>query len=107
MSYLAFLGLFLPLAGFIILLATSTIITRRLAGIIGCTTVFLSFICFVSLYFAMVNAGLTEHTFKLYEWIHYDNVQADFALHIDTLSLLMTFIITGVGFLIHVYSIGY
>ena len=37
----------------------------------------------------------------------YSPINAEFAIHIDALSLLMTLIITGVGFLIHVYSTGY
>jgi NADH-quinone oxidoreductase subunit L len=40
-------------------------------------------------------------------WIRYGNFSADFALYLDQLSLIMLLVVTGVGFLIHVYSVGY
>jgi NADH-quinone oxidoreductase subunit L len=43
----------------------------------------------------------------LYTWIHVDPLRVDLALRIDALSAVMVLIVTGVGFLIHVYSIGY
>ncbi len=46
-------------------------------------------------------------TVTLWPWIHAGRFSADFALQMDALSALMTLIVTGVGALIHVYSIGY
>src|SRR5579862_9380474 len=46
-------------------------------------------------------------TVTLWPWIHAGRFVADFALQMDALSALMTLIVTGVGALIHVYSIGY
>jgi len=43
----------------------------------------------------------------LYPWIHVGNLQVDVTFRIDALSGLMVLIVTGVGFLIHVYSVGY
>jgi NADH-quinone oxidoreductase subunit L len=40
-------------------------------------------------------------------WIRYGNFSADFALYLDQLSLIMLLVVTGVGFLIHIYSVGY
>src|ERR1035437_10781853 len=40
-------------------------------------------------------------------WIRSGNFSADFALYLDQLSLVMLLVVTGVGFLIHVYSVGY
>jgi len=40
-------------------------------------------------------------------WIRSGNFSADFALYLDQLSLVMLLVVTGVGFLIHIYSIGY
>ena len=40
-------------------------------------------------------------------WINAGNLHVDFALVLDQLSLLMLMVVTGVGFLIHVYSAGY
>jgi NADH-quinone oxidoreductase subunit L len=40
-------------------------------------------------------------------WIRSGNFTADFAFYLDQLSLVMLLIVTGVGFLIHIYSVGY
>ena len=40
-------------------------------------------------------------------WIRAGNFQADFAFYLDQLSLVMLLVVTGVGFLIHIYSVGY
>ena len=101
------LGLFLPLLGFLGLITFSGILGRRAAGVIGCTTIFLSFATFCSLLFAYNQGGMSPQEVTLFPWIHVGQINADFVLHLDPLSILMTLIITGVGFLIHVYSIGY
>lgn len=107
MLYAMCLGLFLPLIGFFGLVATSRFIERRWAGCIACTTVFLSFLCFSVLLFAYSQGKWSSETLTLFPWIHFNGIHADFTLHLDALSLLMTLMITGVGFLIHVYSNGY
>ena len=40
-------------------------------------------------------------------WIRSGNFRADFAFYLDQLSLVMLLVVTGVGFLIHIYSVGY
>ncbi len=40
-------------------------------------------------------------------WIHISSFTADFAFYLDQLSLVMLLVVTGVGFLIHIYSVGY
>jgi NADH-quinone oxidoreductase subunit L len=47
------------------------------------------------------------NTFDLFSWINVAGLQIPFSFLIDPLSMIMLLIITGVGFLIHVYSIGY
>lgn len=107
MLYALCLGLFIPLAGFIALLFYSQRIGRTLASIIGCAAIAISFICFAALLIVYTYTGASPQTYTLFKWIHFQSMNADFALHLDPLALLMTLIITGVGFLIHVYSIGY
>lgn len=101
------LGLFLPLLGFLFLVSFNRMIKRRACGIVACSTILISFLCFVSLLFLFLKSGMHDETFLLFKWIHVDRINADFTLHIDALSILMTLIITGIGFLIHVYSNGY
>jgi NADH-quinone oxidoreductase subunit L len=47
------------------------------------------------------------HTELLASWIRSGNFHADFAFYLDQLSTVMLLVVTGVGFLIHVYSVGY
>src|SRR6059036_1498774 len=47
------------------------------------------------------------HVETVAQWIRAGNFRADFALYLDQLSLVMLLVVTGVGFLIHIYSVGY
>jgi NADH-quinone oxidoreductase subunit L len=47
------------------------------------------------------------YSFALAPWIRAGSFQADFSFYLDQLSLVMLLVVTGVGFLIHVYSVGY
>jgi NADH-quinone oxidoreductase subunit L len=49
----------------------------------------------------------TPHTEFLATWIRAGSFQADFAFYLDQLSLVMLLVVTGVGFVIHIYSVGY
>jgi len=100
-------GLFTPLLGFLILLTFGSVLNKRLISWVGCSTVFISFACFVTIFYTYHAYSLDPIHFFLYNWVPVKGINADFALLIDPLSLLMTLVITGVGFLIHVYSIGY
>lgn len=96
-------ALFLPLAGFIILLALSEQLSRRIATIIGPGTILASFFCFAFIFFS----NASPRTITLFSWIPLETIKADMSIHLDSLALLMSLIVTGVGFLIHLYSIGY
>ncbi len=47
------------------------------------------------------------HVVSYFTWLRAGDLQVDFAYRVDQLSLIMTLIVTGVGSLIHLYSIGY
>jgi len=49
----------------------------------------------------------TPQTEMLAQWIRAGDFSVDFAFYLDQLSLVMLLVVTGVGFLIHVYSVGY
>src|SRR5450631_3046466 len=49
----------------------------------------------------------TPYTETLAAWIRAGSFRVDFAFYLDHLSLVMLLIVTGVGFLIHIYSVGY
>lgn len=107
MLYTVCFALFLPLAGFLGLTISAKIISRFWAGFIACATVLIAFICFSSILLIYTNEGLNPQNFSLFNWIPVHGINADFNLYINPVSLVMTLIITGVGFLIHVYSNGY
>ncbi|HTY36479.1 MAG TPA: NADH-quinone oxidoreductase subunit L [Bacteroidota bacterium] len=113
-SYTPLIVLF-PLLGFVFLgLLGSRIKNEKLLGVIGSGTVGLSFLVAVSLFFSMLGVHPEErkHVVELFTWIStFTGTSSSFsvsvAYQVDQLSILMTMIVTGVGFLIHVYSIGY
>jgi NADH-quinone oxidoreductase subunit L len=96
-------ALALPLISAVFLALFSSLLPRKAIEWIGCTSIFLSFFCFALLY---RQDSLPLHI-PLFSWISINSLFVNVALFVDSLSLLMTLIITGVGFLIHLYSIGY
>lgn len=107
MELFTLFGLFLPLIGFFILLLSSQRINRTLTGLIACSTIFLSLICWILCLYLQEVKHLGPLDLTLYDWISLPQIKATFSLRLDSLSLLMALIITGIGFLIHVYSNGY
>ncbi|MBP1648324.1 MAG: nuoL [Bacteroidetes bacterium] len=111
MSY-EFIGVavFLPLGGFIVNgLLGSRIKNEHAVGLIGSGSVGAAFLIAVALFVQMLGSPVEErtHLVELFRWISAGSVQVSFAYQVDPLSILMMLIVTGVGFLIHVYSIGY
>lgn len=105
MEYVLYVALFLPLMGFLGLLFSQ--IPSRVSGVIASGAVGGSFCCFLFLLWNYISQNLAPHSYLLYHWIPLVGMQADIAFYIDPLSLLMGLIVTGVGFLIHVYALGY
>jgi NADH-quinone oxidoreductase subunit L len=96
-----------PLLGFMITGLGYKRLKYNQAGIIASTMVALSFLMTVVLYFTLKNSGQDSATVTLFNWISVGKMNIPFAFLIDHLSLTMMLIITGVGCLIHIYSIGY
>lgn len=101
-----------PLLGFVLIgLFGSKWKNEKLIGILGSGTVGASFTLTLVLFFSMLRIGEGK-TFvvTLFPWISSftrSSLEVSVAYQFDQLSVLMTLIVTGVGFLIHVYSIGY
>lgn len=101
----------LPLVGFIFngLMGLASEEFRRrkmLIGSIANLTVFIPFL--IAVYFFLNMGEGSEPIFaSLFSWIETGSFSVDIAYQIDQLSILMTLVVTGVGFLIHLYSIGY
>jgi NADH-quinone oxidoreductase subunit L len=56
---------------------------------------------------ATFSSAAAPYGFTVAHWIRSGSFVADFALYLDQLSLIMLLVVTGVGFLIHIYSVGY
>jgi len=96
---------FLPLIGFAINGLFGRRMSKTTVGIIGSGTLLISFILSVLCFNQVAATGPIQVT--LYNFLSVGNVSADFGFLVDQLSVWMMLIVTGVGFLIHVYSIGY
>lgn len=107
MLFVVCAALFLPLVSFLGLIAFSRMLGRTPTGVIACLTLFTSFSLFISLLVIYLQTGMEVQQFSLFSFFPLQGIHADFSLHIDSLSILMTLIVTGIGFLIHVYSTGY
>ena len=96
-----------PLAGFLITGLGYKRLKHNQAGAIASAMVLFSFLLSVVLYFVLRSSGQDKATITLFNWISVGNMHVPFAFLIDHLSLTMILIVTGVGALIHIYSIGY
>jgi len=97
----------IPLIGFAINGLGFRRISKGLAGAIGSLAAILSFGLSLYLFNAFLDNGSNPIRVELFNWIGVGTLQIPFAFLIDQLSLIMLLIITGVGSLIHIYSIGY
>ena len=97
----------LPLLGFLVTGLANKRLKHKQAGIIASSMVALSFVVSLILFFSLRSSGISSVTVTLFDWISIAGMQIPFALLIDHLSLTMMLIVTGVGALIHIYSIGY
>jgi NADH-quinone oxidoreductase subunit L len=101
----------LPLLGFLIngIIGLSSAAYRSkktLIGVIANLSVFIPFLCALTL-FLNFNADSGPAFAHLFTWIETGSFSVDIAYQVDQLSLIMTLVVTGVGSLIHLYSIGY
>ncbi|MEK9627676.1 MAG: NADH-quinone oxidoreductase subunit L [Nitrospinota bacterium] len=106
----SWLILLFPLAGFIYLSWYGERISKTLVGLIGCSSVGASFLASLVALSDLLFLPAEERVGRvqvLYQWISAATFKLDLAILVDPLSVFMFLIVTGVGFVIHVYSIGY
>jgi NADH-quinone oxidoreductase subunit L len=96
----------LPLAGFIINGLGRNSFSKNLIGFIGSLLVLVSFGLSIAVFFQIKSTGVPIAV-NYFDWINAGPIKIPFAFLVDQLSSIMLLIITGVGFLIHLYSIGY
>jgi NADH-quinone oxidoreductase subunit L len=96
----------LPLAGFLINGLGRNVLSKGIVGFIGCLVVLASFGISLGVFLQILNTGAPINV-HLYDWFAVGTFKFPFAFLVDQLSSIMLLIITGVGFLIHLYSVGY
>src|SRR5687767_4304439 len=102
--------LLLPLVGFLINgLFGKRIGSEKAIGTIGSATVGIAFILSVVMFLEMLGLpeGSRRTIVELLPWISAGQFSVGFFYQIDQLSIIFLLIITGIGTLIHIYSIGY
>jgi len=100
----------LPLLGFVLngLTAFRAPERKTIPSVVGPAVMVTAFVLALTVFLRMLGADLHHPIIHSYwSWIPVGNLQIDAALQLDQLSILMTLIITGVGSLIHIFSIGY
>ncbi|MEN6670886.1 NADH-quinone oxidoreductase subunit L [Psychrobacter sp. B38] len=98
-----------PLIGFLILAFMRDKLTEQVAAIVGVGSMLLSALCtlVVSYTFLTTNAAGTVVQIPLWTWFQVGDFAPSFGLSFDGLALTMTGVITGIGFLIHLFAAWY
>jgi NADH-quinone oxidoreductase subunit L len=109
MTTLVWLTLALPLAGCVLVGLGSDRIPARTSTLVACGALLGSFLCAAAAFVDMLGSGADERTTisTLWTWVSAGRFHADVSVLYDPLAGVMLLIVTGVGFLIHVYSLGY
>jgi NADH-quinone oxidoreductase subunit L len=99
----------LPLAGFLILLATGRRLGDPKAGYVATAMISGSFLVAVLVFFDLMGLHGEERRFEqdLFTWIGAGGLDVHVGFLVDPLSVTMALFVTGVGALIHLYSVGY
>ncbi|MEX0654924.1 MAG: proton-conducting transporter membrane subunit, partial [Phycisphaeraceae bacterium] len=79
---------------------------RKFAGAICVASIAIPFVMAILVY-GQVRGLDAGETVTFFRWIHVGNFTADFAYYMDTLTMVMLFVVTGIGSLVALYATGY
>lgn len=98
-----------PFIGFLINAFRRKSRDYRTSGIIATSAVFISFTCCLFIFFRLLakDSGQRQLVANYFNWISIGDFQISASFLVDEVSIIMGLIITGVGMLIHLFSIGY
>ena len=103
---LALLLLLAPFLGFLFNIFFGKSIGKTVSGVLGTLMVAVSFA--VTLYFfSAISSSKEAIQIQLFDWIQINGFKVDFGFLLDQLSILWLLFVTGIGSLIHLYSISY
>ena len=106
---LLYLTFVFPLVGFLLLASLRERLSENVAAVIGVGSMGLSALTtlYVGMSFLQTVPQGGSYVQTLWTWMQVDNFNASFGLHLDGLSLTMLGVVTGVGFLIHLFASWY
>jgi NADH-quinone oxidoreductase subunit L len=99
----------IPFLSFLILVLFGQKLSKKAAGLIGAGSIGIIAIFTMILGIVFINAlpDVKSYSVNVWEWINAGDLKVDISFSLDSLSLVFCFVITFVGFLIHLYSIGF
>jgi NADH-quinone oxidoreductase subunit L len=103
---LALLLLLSPFFGFLFNVFFGKKVSKGISGAVGTLTVLVSFLLSICFFTQLQQSG-KPFEISLFDWISVHNFKLDFGILLDQLSLLWLLFVTGIGSLIHLYSISY
>lgn len=104
---LVYLVPLLPLIGFLVNGLARNVLSKSLVSVIGSGVIFCSFVISLLIFLQARHPDFAAQAVSYFDFINVGKIKVDFAFQVDQLSALFLLIITGVGFLIHVYSTSY
>jgi NADH-quinone oxidoreductase subunit L len=109
MEALSWLCLLLPLAGVALLAVVGNRLSREAAAWAGTAFAFASFICAAVVFFGVLGEGESQrqHIYTLYTWAGSPTFHVPLSVQVDQLSIVEMLVVSGVGALIVMYSVGY
>ncbi|MCH2354505.1 MAG: NADH-quinone oxidoreductase subunit L [Pseudomonadales bacterium] len=96
-----------PLLGFLVLFLSQGKLPKVVVAVVGAGSIGLAAIVAVVVGKAFVDGGAEPQSQQLWTWMRVGEFVPEIRLYLDGLALVMTGVITGVGFLIHLYATGY
>ena len=108
MEHFAWLIPALPLIGFLFSILFGKRVPKSIVASVASVAILVPFLLTVAIFIPFASSPDSEAIrILLGEWIHIGKLSVNYSFQLDQLSLMMMLVITGVGFLIHVYSVGY
>lgn len=102
-----YLIILLPFIGFLINALAGNRMPKNVSGIIGSVAILGSFVLSTIFFIGFLNGSQAKIDYNVFDWITFGNFNISFGLLLDQLSVMWLMVVTGIGFLIHVYSVGY
>ena len=105
----AWIALFAPAAGVVLIALAGERVSRFHAGLIASGSTLVSFVCSVIVFLALLGESPDDraHSSTLWTWLSAGNLRFGAQIQVDPLSVFMMLVVSGVGFLILSYAVGY